>query len=346
MRPHVLLLDEPAAGLMRADKAELSQAPSPHRRPRHRGDPGRARHDAGHGHLRPRRGARRRRGASPPARPPRCGAIRACSRPISAAANARRGRARRRLARPPRCDPAGREAHRRLWRGARAGRASRFDVRPGEMVAADRRQRRRQVHHHARAVAACCGRSPARSCSTTGASRRCEAHRIAAAGLALVPEGRQVFPELTVLRQPSCSAPIRGPTATMSSRMIDAMLERFPRLRERLSQPGRPALRRRAADAGDRARADGEAAHPAARRALARARARHDQRAVRHPRRPARRRASPSCWSTRWRRWRSPSPTAAMCWNRAASCAPTAPRRLPSDPALEAAYLGRAEAAQ
>ena len=66
-----------------------------------------------------------------------------------------------------------------------------------------------------------------------------------------------------------------------------------------------------------------QAAHPAARRALARARAGDDQRAVRRPRRACATRASPSCWSTRWRRWRSRSPIAAMCWNWGRSCART-----------------------
>ena len=56
----VLLLDEPAAGLMRADKAALAQADPPHRRSRHRRHPGRARHGDGDGHLGPRRRARRR----------------------------------------------------------------------------------------------------------------------------------------------------------------------------------------------------------------------------------------------------------------------------------------------
>ncbi len=108
-----------------------------------------------------------------------------------------------------------------------------------------------------------------------------------ASGLALVPEGRQVFPELTVYDNLVLGAHSR-PGADLDP-MIAALLERFPRLRERLHEPRRPALRRRAADAGDRARADGEAARPAAGRAVARAGAGDDQRAVRHPGRAARR---------------------------------------------------------
>ena len=56
----VLLLDEPAAGLMRADKVALERRAAQARRCRPRRHPGRARHGAGDGHLRPYRRARRR----------------------------------------------------------------------------------------------------------------------------------------------------------------------------------------------------------------------------------------------------------------------------------------------
>jgi ABC-type branched-subunit amino acid transport system ATPase component/ABC-type branched-subunit amino acid transport system permease subunit len=59
------------------------------------------------------------------------------------------------------------------------------------------------------------------------------AHRVAAKGVVLVPEGRQVFPELSVLDNIRLGGYLRkGP----DEREIDAMLERFPRLRERLHQ--------------------------------------------------------------------------------------------------------------
>ncbi|MGE0034998.1 MAG: ATP-binding cassette domain-containing protein [Xanthobacteraceae bacterium] len=61
---------------------------------------------------------------------------------------------------------------------------------------------------------------------------RLEAHRIAAAGLALVPEGRQVFPELTVHDNLLLGAYTRLNVDIEAS--IAALLERFPRLRERL----------------------------------------------------------------------------------------------------------------
>ncbi len=59
-----------------------------------------------------------------------------------------------------------------------------------------------------------------------------EAHRIAASGLALVPEGRQVFPDLTVFDNLALGANTR-PDADVGVD-IERMLVRFPRLRERL----------------------------------------------------------------------------------------------------------------
>jgi len=60
------------------------------------------------------------------------------------------------------------------------------------------------------------------------------AHVIARLGVTLVPEGRQVFPELTVLDNIRIGAYRRGPGDY--SEEIDRLLDRFPRLRERLHQ--------------------------------------------------------------------------------------------------------------
>jgi branched-chain amino acid transport system ATP-binding protein len=60
---------------------------------------------------------------------------------------------------------------------------------------------------------------------------RLPAHRVARAGLTLVPEGRQVFPRLTVAENMRLGATRRG---DFDASEIDAMLERFPRLRPRL----------------------------------------------------------------------------------------------------------------
>jgi branched-chain amino acid transport system ATP-binding protein len=60
---------------------------------------------------------------------------------------------------------------------------------------------------------------------------RLPAHRVARAGLILVPEGRQVFPRLTVAENLVLGATRRN---DFDEREIDSMLDRFPKLRARL----------------------------------------------------------------------------------------------------------------
>ncbi len=60
-------------------------------------------------------------------------------------------------------------------------------------------------------------------------------HRIAAAGLRQVPEGRQVFADLTVTENLLLGAHLVSDTAEIARRQ-QAVLARFPRLRERLTQ--------------------------------------------------------------------------------------------------------------
>jgi branched-chain amino acid transport system ATP-binding protein len=66
---------------------------------------------------------------------------------------------------------------------------------------------------------------------------RLPAHARAAAGIALVPEGRRVFPALTVRE----NLEMGGFKYRRDRRKVDALIERamhsFPRLRERASQP-------------------------------------------------------------------------------------------------------------
>jgi branched-chain amino acid transport system ATP-binding protein len=62
---------------------------------------------------------------------------------------------------------------------------------------------------------------------------RMEAHQIAARGLALVPEGRQVFPELSVYDNLELGANTRDDVDYAAE--IEALLKRFPRLRDRLN---------------------------------------------------------------------------------------------------------------
>jgi ABC-type branched-subunit amino acid transport system ATPase component len=59
------------------------------------------------------------------------------------------------------------------------------------------------------------------------------AHRVVAQGVVLVPEGRQVFPELSVLDNLRLGGYLRKEIPESD---VAALLERFPRLRERLQQ--------------------------------------------------------------------------------------------------------------
>jgi ABC-type branched-subunit amino acid transport system ATPase component len=60
---------------------------------------------------------------------------------------------------------------------------------------------------------------------------RLPAHKVVAHGVVLVPEGRQVFPELSVLDNLKLGAFLRADAVEAD---VEAMLERFPRLRARL----------------------------------------------------------------------------------------------------------------
>jgi ABC-type branched-subunit amino acid transport system ATPase component len=64
-------------------------------------------------------------------------------------------------------------------------------------------------------------------------TRSLAAHRMVARGLILVPEGRQVFPELTVRDNLRLGAFLRGGA---DDARVEEMLARFPRLRDRLGQ--------------------------------------------------------------------------------------------------------------
>ena len=59
------------------------------------------------------------------------------------------------------------------------------------------------------------------------------AHAIVRAGLSLVPEGRQVFPELTALDNILLGAHGRGGQVDRAA--LERLLDRFPRLKERLA---------------------------------------------------------------------------------------------------------------
>jgi ABC-type branched-subunit amino acid transport system ATPase component len=61
-----------------------------------------------------------------------------------------------------------------------------------------------------------------------------DAHRVAARGLALVPEGRQVFPELSVADNIRLGAFVRKGGSFDEEAEMAALLARFPRLKDRL----------------------------------------------------------------------------------------------------------------
>jgi branched-chain amino acid transport system ATP-binding protein len=98
-----------------------------------------------------------------------------------------------------------------------------------------------------------CGLHPARSGEVLFRGERVEAgapHRIARRGVGLVPEGRQIFANLTVeehlsaFERPRAAAPARpgagddGPTRSTAADRIGRVFELFPRLHERRRNMG------------------------------------------------------------------------------------------------------------
>ena len=102
---------------------------------------------------------------------------------------------------------------------------------------------------------------------------RLPTHKVVAAGIACIPEGRKVFPKLTVEENLRVGAYQERSEAVTRAR-IDEIYGIFPRLAERRAPARRHHVGRRAGDGVDRARADARAEAPAGRRALARPRRR------------------------------------------------------------------------
>ncbi len=87
-------------------------------------------------------------------------------------------------------------------------------------------------------------------------------HEIAKLRIAQAPEGRRIFPRMTVMENLQIGATVAD--ATDFEADLARVFTLFPRLRDRAGPARRHALGRRAADAGDRPRADEPAAaHPA-----------------------------------------------------------------------------------
>jgi branched-chain amino acid transport system ATP-binding protein len=64
---------------------------------------------------------------------------------------------------------------------------------------------------------------------------RLPTHKVIAAGIACIPEGRKVFPKLTVEENLRLGA-YHEPSETVTRRRIDEIFDTFPRLRERRGQ--------------------------------------------------------------------------------------------------------------
>ena len=87
-------------------------------------------------------------------------------------------------------------------------------------------------------------------------------YKVAQRGIGLVPEGRQIFPNLSVRENLQATAVKRNGDGWT----LDNVYELFPRLADRDSQHGQSTVRRRTANAGDRPGADDESASAYSRR--------------------------------------------------------------------------------
>ena len=117
-----------------------------------------------------------------------------------------------------------------------------------------------------------------------------------------------------------CSVPIREKSdAAQTEQKIEQFFAMFPRLKERQDQHCRHTLRRRAADAGHRPRADERTQASAARRTVARSRAADHPGHLQHDPRPARDRPHHPARRADGQSGPRASPTAPTCWRPAAS---------------------------
>ena len=94
--------------------------------------------------------------------------------------------------------------------------------------------------------------------------------QIAARGVALVPQGRRIFKSLSVRENLVVAARKPDAGSRHAPWTIDTVFGMFPRLSEREEPDRRASVGRRAADAGDRPRADAEPARAVDGRAIGR----------------------------------------------------------------------------
>ena len=151
--------------------------------------------------------------------------------------------------------PRGRR-HPHLLRQHRGAQGRLADRRGGRVRDADRLQRRRQVDDAAldlRPHAAAHGLDPLRR---RGDLARCRRRRSSGSGICQSPEGRKCFQRMTVRENLELGAYLRRDTRG-STTDLERVFELFPRLRGARGAEGGHDVRRRAADARDRPRADG-----------------------------------------------------------------------------------------
>ena len=174
-----------------------------------------------------------------------------------------------RRTRPTRCSSRSTDAARATTGASRPSGASRFERRRGTDRHPHRRQRRGQDHHPEDASPGCATPRAGSDHASTGediAGLPAHAHGGARASCQS-PRGAGSSRPVGAGEPGDGRLRPHGPRPrprTPTEHVFDA----FPRLRERASQAGGHAVRRRAADAGDRPGADGQAAAAAAGRAV------------------------------------------------------------------------------
>ena len=212
-----------------------------------------------------------------------------------------------------------------------------FSVDAGRDRRAHRAERRREVHDAARDH----GARPGAGGEITLGGRSLRGRSpeaIARSGVALVPEGRRLFAELTVEENLRLGLAARASSEGLDEDLAE-VVELFPVVRRVPRSSCGRALGRAAAAARDRARARREAVRSSARRAVARTRAdgrrsrlldAPDDRRARH-RRPSRRAARTAHGGAR-----RPGRT---CWRTASSGSRSRPEDAADTDRMVAAYL-------
>ena len=158
-------------------------------------------------------------------------------------------------------------------------------------------------------------------------------------GIAQSPEGRHCFPRMTVRENLELGAYLRRDRDGIDEDM-DRVFDLFPRLQGAREAEGGHDVRRRAADARDRPRADGPARSCccstsrrwASRRSSSSGSTRRSSRSTARARR--------SCSSSRTRTTRSRSPSAPTCWRPGTVALTDASAALRENPEVQTAYLG------